>query len=109
MDQEIGDYFDTISGRDGFDDMFSEAFDKFIAYILKADKPSEHGPRMPDGTWHEGITRSVRAIGEWIRTGASDALRSELSEREITHEGLADALRAGVATSPATAQNATSP
>jgi hypothetical protein len=39
MDEETGDYFDTISGRDGFDAMFGEAFDQAIAYIMEEDKP----------------------------------------------------------------------
>ncbi|MCS4089913.1 hypothetical protein [Rhizobium sp. BK176] len=109
MDQETGDYFDTISSRDGFDTMFAEAFDLVVAYILEEGKPSKHGPRMLDGTWHEGITNSVRAIGEWVRTGASDALRAEMAERDIADEGLADAFRAGLVTPPATAQNSPTP
>lgn len=96
MDEETGEYFDTISGRDDFDAMFAEGFDQTIAYIMEEDKPSEHGPRMLDGTWHEGVTSSVRAIGDWVRTSASDTLRAEMTDRKIADEGLAEACKAGL-------------
>jgi hypothetical protein len=109
MDEETGGYFDTISGRDGFDAMFAEGFDQTIAYILEEDKPSEHGPRMLDGTWHEGVTSSIRAIGEWVRLGASDALRAEMADREIADDGLAEAFRAGLSPAPSQARNVPMP
>jgi hypothetical protein len=106
MGGDTGEYFDRLSGRIGFDAMFVDGFDLAISYVLEEDKPSEHGPRMLDGSWHGEILRVFREIGDWVRTGASDALREEMADREIADEGLAKAFRSGL--SPAIAQPATS-
>lgn len=103
MAADTAEYFDTLSGRDGFDAMFSEGFDLAVAYVLEEDKPSEHGPRMLDGTWHEEIVRVFREIGEWVRESASDTLRAEMADKEIADEGLHEAFRSGFGPVPARA------
>jgi hypothetical protein len=109
MDDETGEYFDTISARDGFDAMFADGFDQTIAYILEEDKPSEHGPRLLDGTWHESVTNSIRSIGEWVRTSASEALRAEMTDRIISDDELAEAFRAGLEHAPVNATKCPTP
>jgi hypothetical protein len=97
MDAEAGEYLHTLSGRDNFAATFSLAFDAAVAYMLEADKPSEYGPRMPDGNWHEAVVGVFKEIGTWIRERAPDELREEIIARDIPDEGLEQAFRSGLA------------
>lgn len=96
MDAEVGEFLDTLSDRHDFAATFSQAFDATVGYMLEEDKPSQYGPRMLDGNWHEGVTGAFHEIGAWVRTSAPESLREELLSREIADEGLYEAFRSGV-------------
>jgi hypothetical protein len=109
MDAETGAYLDTISGREGFDDTFVEAFKAAVVYILEKDKPSEFGPRMLDGRWHEGVIGVLREIGNWVRTSASAELHARTADCQIADEDLEQAFLSGLEGPKAPAETAPSP
>lgn len=91
MDETTAGWFDGVAERSDFAERFRAALDRAVVSISQ-EKPSQYGPRLPDGTWVPGIVDAFRETGAWIRERAPDAVRAAVSDFSVDDEALMAAI-----------------